>query len=148
MIGLVLLLPLLTPTIWFSLDHKRNVNDGVVSGVGTLFSLDHKLYASDYDSDSDSVASENQPLVRGQLYGRFRVQLPGVKSNIPAKEHTDGESLGGRGCGGEISAPSASDLLVEVKSRFTATSLIRKLCMVPSVSLSTGFDCTVACYQR
>ena len=28
-----------------------------------LFSLDHKLYASDYDSDSDSVASENlQPL--------------------------------------------------------------------------------------
>ena len=29
-----------------------------------LFSLDHKLYASDDDSDSDSnsVASENQPL--------------------------------------------------------------------------------------
>ena len=27
-----------------------------------LFSLDHKFYASDYDSDSDSVASENQPL--------------------------------------------------------------------------------------
>ena len=27
-----------------------------------LFSLDHKPYASDYDSDSDSVASENQPL--------------------------------------------------------------------------------------
>ena len=27
-----LLLP--TPTIWFSLDHKRNVSDGVVSGVG------------------------------------------------------------------------------------------------------------------
>ena len=25
-------------------------------------SLDHKLYTSDYDSDSDSVASENQPL--------------------------------------------------------------------------------------
>ena len=43
------------------LDHKRNVSDGVVSGIGTLFSLDHKLYASDYDSDSDSVASENQP---------------------------------------------------------------------------------------
>ena len=62
---LPLLLP--TPTIWFSLDHKRNVSDGVVSGIGTLFSLDHKLYASDYDSDSDSdsdsVASENQPLV-------------------------------------------------------------------------------------
>ena len=62
-IGLVLLLLLATPTIWFSLDHKRNVSDGVVSGIGTLFSPDHKLYASDYDSDSDSVASENQPLI-------------------------------------------------------------------------------------
>ena len=41
--------------------HKRNVSDVVVRGIGTLFSLDHKLYASDYDSDSDSVASENQP---------------------------------------------------------------------------------------
>ena len=60
MIGLVLLLLLPTPTIWFSLDHKRNVSDGVVSGIGTLFSLDHKFYASDYDSDS--VTSENQPL--------------------------------------------------------------------------------------
>ena len=60
MIGLVLLLLLPTPTIWFSLDHKRNVSDGVVSGIVTLFSLDHKFYASDYDSDS--VASENQPL--------------------------------------------------------------------------------------
>ena len=55
-IGLVLPLLLPTPTIWFSLDHKRNVSDGVVSGIGTLFSLDHKLYASDYDSDS--VTSE------------------------------------------------------------------------------------------
>ena len=54
---LPLLLP--NPTIWFSLDHKQNVSDGVVSGIRTLFSLDHKLYASDYDSDS--VASENQP---------------------------------------------------------------------------------------
>ena len=61
-IGLVLPLLLPTPTICFSLDHKRNVSDGVVSGIGTLFSLDYKLYASDYDSDSDSVASENQPL--------------------------------------------------------------------------------------
>ena len=60
-IGLVLLLLLPTPTIWFSLDHKRNVSDGVVNGIATLFSLDHKLYASDYDSYSDSVASENQP---------------------------------------------------------------------------------------
>ena len=39
-IGLVLLLLLPTPTIWFSLDQKRNVSDGVVSGIGTLFSLD------------------------------------------------------------------------------------------------------------
>ena len=47
--------PLLpTPTNWFSLDHKRNVSDGVVSGMETLFSVDYKLYASDYDSDSDS----------------------------------------------------------------------------------------------
>ena len=59
MIGLVILLLLPTPTIWFSLDHKRNVSDGIVSEIGTLFSLDHKLYASDYYSDS--VASENQP---------------------------------------------------------------------------------------
>ena len=62
MIGLVLPLLLPTPTIWFSLDHKRNVSDGVVSGIGTLFSPDHKLYASDYDSDSDSVASEKPAL--------------------------------------------------------------------------------------
>ena len=43
-----LILPLLlpTPTIWFSLDHKRNVSDGVVSGVGR----------NGNDSDSDSVA--------------------------------------------------------------------------------------------
>ena len=60
MIGLVLPLLLPTPTLWFSLDHKQNVSDGVVSGIRTLFSLDHKLYA--YDYDSDSVASENQPL--------------------------------------------------------------------------------------
>ena len=58
---LVLLLLLPTPTIWLSLDHKRNVSDGVVSEIGTLFSLVHKLDASDYDSDSDSFASENQP---------------------------------------------------------------------------------------
>ena len=58
-VGLVLPLLLPTPKIWFSLDHKRNVRDGVVRGIGTLFSRHHKLYASDYDSDSDS--SENQP---------------------------------------------------------------------------------------
>ena len=48
-IGLVLLLLLPTPTIWFSLDHKWNVSDGVVSGVG------RKWKRSD-SSDSDSVA--------------------------------------------------------------------------------------------
>ena len=54
-VGLVLPLLLPTLTIWFSVDHKRNV-----SGIGTLFSLDHKHYASDYDFDS--IATENQPL--------------------------------------------------------------------------------------
>ena len=67
MIGLVFLLLLSTPTIWFSLDHERYVSDGVISGIGTLFSLDHKIYASDHDSDSnsdsDSFASENKPEV-------------------------------------------------------------------------------------
>ena len=64
-IGLVLLLLLPTLTVWFSLDadHRRNVSDRVVSGIGTLFSVDRKLYASDYNSYSDSVASENQPFL-------------------------------------------------------------------------------------
>ena len=52
--------PLPTLTIWFSPDHKRNISDRVVKEIGTLFSLDHTLYTSDYDSDS--VTSENQPL--------------------------------------------------------------------------------------
>ena len=60
-ISLILLLLLLTPTIWFSLDPKWNVSDRVVSGIGKLFSLDNTLYASDYDSDYNSAASENQP---------------------------------------------------------------------------------------
>ena len=42
----LLLLP--TPTIWFSQDHKRNVSDGVVSGVG------RKWKRTD-SSDSDFV---------------------------------------------------------------------------------------------
>ena len=58
MIGLVLPLLLPTPTIWFSLDHKWNVNDRVSGRIATLFSLDRKLYTS----NSDSVASENEPL--------------------------------------------------------------------------------------
>ena len=53
--------PLLpTLTIWFSPDHKHNLSDRVVKEIGTLFSLDRTLYASDYDSAS--VTSENQPL--------------------------------------------------------------------------------------
>ena len=63
---LPLLLP--TPTIWFSLDHKRNVSDGVVSGIGTLLSLHHKLYASDYDSDFDSVASETSSFIDATVF--------------------------------------------------------------------------------
>ena len=43
MIGLVLLLLLLlllpTPTIWFSLDHKRNVSDGVGRSGNVLILL-------------------------------------------------------------------------------------------------------------
>ena len=60
-IGLVLPLLLPTPTICISLDHKRIISDGVVSRIRTMFSLHHKLYACDYNSDS-VVASENQPL--------------------------------------------------------------------------------------
>ena len=60
-IGLVLLLLLPTQTIWFSLHHKRNVSKRIISRIWTLFSPNHKLYPSDYNSDSDSVASENQP---------------------------------------------------------------------------------------
>ena len=61
MIGLVVLLLLPTPTILLSLDHKQNVKNGIINEIATLFSLDHKLYVSDYDSDSYSVNSENQP---------------------------------------------------------------------------------------
>ena len=43
-----------TPTIWFSLDQKRNVSDGVVSGVG------RKWKRSD-SSNSDSVALMTPP---------------------------------------------------------------------------------------
>ena len=81
MIGSVLLLLLLTPTIWFSLDHKQNVSDGVVSRIGTLFSLDHKLYTSDNNSDSDSVASENQLLL-----GHFRVPKTSCENHLHESE--------------------------------------------------------------
>ena len=44
------------PTLCYWFGSSASASDG------TLFSLDHKLYTSDYDSDSDFVASENQPL--------------------------------------------------------------------------------------
>ena len=47
-IGLILALLLPTTTIWLSLHHKWTVSNGVVSGIETLFSLNHKLYASEY----------------------------------------------------------------------------------------------------
>ena len=61
MIGLVLSLLLATPTTWFSLDRKRWSRGRNQNAVFTR----SKSYASDsmYDYyDSDSVASENQPL--------------------------------------------------------------------------------------
>ena len=82
----VLLLLLSTPTIWFSLDHKRNVSNWVVSGIETLFSLDHKLYASDYDSNSDSIIIENQPIWffsdRGVMGWSFTWQLTHVHGHM------------------------------------------------------------------
>ena len=62
------ILPLLLPTpiMWFSLDHKLIVSDGVVSGVGKN---GHKRsYDSNYDADSDSVASENIKLFGVVIY--------------------------------------------------------------------------------
>ena len=54
----------LTLCDWFSYSASASDSDnlvGVVSEIRTLFSLDHKLYASDHNSDSNSVASVNQP---------------------------------------------------------------------------------------
>ena len=65
-IGLVLPLLLLTPTIWFSLDHKRNVSNGIVSRIRMLFSPDHKLYVSDYDSDSDSDSNSDSDAIASE----------------------------------------------------------------------------------
>ena len=42
-----------------------------------LFSLDHKLYSSDYDSDSDSVDSENEPLCRC-LYNKKKKNIDNI----------------------------------------------------------------------
>ena len=44
-------------------------------GIGRLFSLEHKLYTSDYDSDS--VASERQPFESSRkFYQQARFQIP------------------------------------------------------------------------
>ena len=75
----ILLLLLPTPTIWFSLDHKRNVSESVKIKTFWFFWLRFRraydsAYDSDfwfslghkrsYDSNSDSVASVNQPFFR------------------------------------------------------------------------------------
>ena len=56
-----------TLTIWFSLGHKRNE-----SGIETLFSRDHKLYASDYDSVASAyVNSQGHPTA---IFGKISVR--------------------------------------------------------------------------
>ena len=69
-IGLVFLLLLPTLTIWFSLDHTRNVSDGVISGIGTLFSLDHKLITT----RTPSLAKTNMRAFRMRMrqYGLLK----------------------------------------------------------------------------
>ena len=55
------ILPLLlaTPTMQFSLDRKRRSHQCCASDSVGLVSVDHiSLYASDYDAEYDSVASE------------------------------------------------------------------------------------------
>ena len=78
----ILLLLLPTPTTWFSLDHKRNVSGGAISGIGTRFSQDHKIYASDYDSDSDSVAGEKPALKEFLLTGSTRDSVKNSRSYV------------------------------------------------------------------
>ena len=60
-----------TPTMQFSLDHKRrshkrNRYSASIPTPTVWFSLDCVLRASDYDSDSD--ARENQPYVFAQIF--------------------------------------------------------------------------------
>ena len=71
-----------TPTIWVSLDHKWNVSDEAVSRIRTLFSIDHKLYASDYHCDTDFVASENNPLLPGQNFLSQDMTFPMPIDNV------------------------------------------------------------------
>ena len=76
---------LLLTTTWFSSDHKRNVSDGVVSGIGTLFSLDHKLYASDFDLASPANILRGASLVSAP---RTRDEPP-RRSARQANYHSD-----------------------------------------------------------
>ena len=73
-IGLVFLLLLPTLTIWFSLDHTRNVSDGVISGIGTLFSLDHKLITTPTPTPTPSLAKTNMRAfcMRMRQYGLLK----------------------------------------------------------------------------
>ena len=118
---LPLLLP--TPTTWLSLDHERNVRDGVISGVGRnetfwflilrfrlaydstydsdfLFLRGHKRsHHSAYDSDSESVASENQPLgisIRIRTYAPTRRMAYLTQFSIPALLISDDKQDNGR----------------------------------------------------
>ena len=91
---LPLLLP--TPTIWFSLDHKGNVSDdssdsdsvALIAPLTTpihKFSLGHKRsydHAYDSHSNSDSVASENQPFNNSVI---FEARDLGLKSKFGAR---------------------------------------------------------------
>ena len=79
-IGLILPLLLPTPAIWFSLDHKQNVSDGVVSGIRTLFSLDHKLYA--FDDDCYSVARKTNLLASPCRYSLLLSLVEGEKRRL------------------------------------------------------------------
>ena len=83
----------------FSLKSTYRVNwtlNSKTDAIALLFSLDHKLYASDYDSDSDSVASENQPLEEGieiwdhrsYIYNRWYMNSHGFYSKSLTKYDT------------------------------------------------------------
>ena len=107
----ILPLLLLTPIIWFSLDHKRNVSDGVIRGVrrnGNVlilltpipsrlwlclqvrFLIFTRSLKRSYDSNSDSVASENQPLVslewQSMVYPHFHIFHQTMKINALPEE--------------------------------------------------------------
>ena len=81
-IGLVLPLLLPTPTIWFSVDHKRNVSNGVVSGIGTLFSLDHKASATLLITTPTLSLTKTNLFPNWNLWGEFCVFYGQKKPSI------------------------------------------------------------------